>query len=156
MPCLLSQSSHAHTHACTFTCTHTHSCLVFCCCFAAVFNNITSFWRFLSSFSSFTLYFLLPSVPLPPSLSLLLPFLPSEGQWSSLPPHKRREKEVFLASEKRASKGFISQANNQLELLDSISEEGVVAECLRQPPLGRRTAAAVRHGKGRGGGVERG
>lgn len=68
-----------------------------------------------------------------------------EGQWSSLPPDQRRDKEGFLASEKRASRGFISQANKQMELLDTFSEMDLVAQCLCQPPLARRTAAAVRH-----------
>ena len=74
-----------------------------------------------------------------------------EGQWSSLTPSKRREKEAFLASEKRASRGFISQANQQMELLDIFSEMEEVAKCLCQPPLARRTAAAVRRGVGGGG-----
>ena len=81
----------------------------------------------------------------PPFIFLLLLSSPplAEGQWSSLPPNQRREKEVFLASEKRASRGFISQANNQMELLDTFSEMEPVAQCLCRPPLARRTAAAV-------------
>jgi hypothetical protein len=66
-----------------------------------------------------------------------------KGQWASLPPGQRREKEGFLAAEKRASRGFISQANKQLELLDTFSEVEAVAECFCQPPLARRTAAAM-------------
>jgi hypothetical protein len=66
-----------------------------------------------------------------------------KGQWGSLPAHQRREKEGFLAGEKRASRGFILQANKQLELLDSLSEMEVVAQCLCRPPLARRTAAAM-------------
>ena len=57
--------------------------------------------------------------------------------------HERREKEVFLASEKHASRGFMTQANKQLELLLVMSETEPVARCLSKPPLGRRTAAAV-------------
>ena len=85
--------------------------------------------------------------PSSPHSPLINPFtsgsLPTEGQWNSLPPHQRREKEGFLAGEKRASKGFIFQANKQLELLDTFSEMELVAQCLCRPPLARRTAAAV-------------
>lgn len=53
------------------------------------------------------------------------------------------EKENFLSGEQRASKGFMTQANKQLELLVVMSDAEPVARCLSIPPLGRRTAAAV-------------
>lgn len=69
--------------------------------------------------------------------------LSPDGQWETLPPSEKREKEVFLASEKRASRGFISQANKQMQLLDTLSEMTSITCCLCQPPLARRTAGAV-------------
>ena len=65
------------------------------------------------------------------------------GQWKSLSERERREKELFLASEQRASQGFMTQANKQLELLYVMSDTEQVSRCLSVPPLGRRTAAAV-------------
>ena len=68
---------------------------------------------------------------------------PQGGEWSSLSPQQRREKEIFLAGEQRASKGFMTQATLQLELLHNMTEVEVVAKCLCIPPLAKRTAAAV-------------
>ena len=127
-------------HACMRACMCTHVCVcayTHMCKFALFLHTLYPFLPPSFSFSPSLSSSLPPS--LPPSLSPLL----TEGQWSSLPPHKKREKEAFLASEKRASRGFISQANKQMELLDILSEMGQVAQCLCQPPLARRTAAAV-------------
>ena len=66
------------------------------------------------------------------------------GNWDKLPPNKKQEKEMFLSGEQRASKGFMTQANLQMELLYNMSEAGPVAKCLCDPTLAKRTAAAVR------------
>ena len=50
---------------------------------------------------------------------------------------------MFLSGEQRASKGFMTQANTQMELLYNMSEAGPVAKCLCDPTLAKRTAAAV-------------
>ena len=56
-----------------------------------------------------------------------------------------KQKERFLAGEQRASKGFMTQANTQMELLYNMSEAEPVAKCLCDPTLAKRTAAAVSH-----------
>ena len=65
------------------------------------------------------------------------------GQWNALSDKDRREKEVFLVSEQQVSRGFMTQANMQMELLAIMSESELVAKCLCVPPLAKRTAAAV-------------
>jgi len=65
------------------------------------------------------------------------------GEWSSLGGQERKEKELFLASEQRASRGFMTQANMQLELLQIMAEAEQVAKCLCVPPLAKRTAVAM-------------
>ena len=65
------------------------------------------------------------------------------GQWKTLTERDRREKEHFLASEQRASQGFMTQANRQMELLHVMSDAEQIARCLSLPPLGKRTTAAV-------------
>ena len=66
------------------------------------------------------------------------------GNWDKLPAKEKQEKEMFLSGEQRASKGFMTQANTQMELLYNMSEAGPVAKCLCDPTLAKRTAAAVR------------
>ena len=65
------------------------------------------------------------------------------GNWDRLPAKEKQEKEMFLSGEQRASKGFMSQANTQMELLYNMSEAEPVAKCLCDPSLAKRTAAAV-------------
>ena len=65
------------------------------------------------------------------------------GNWDKLPPKEKQEKERFLTGEQRASKGFMTQANLQMELLYNMSEAEPVARCLCDPSLAKRTAAAV-------------
>ena len=65
------------------------------------------------------------------------------GNWDKLPPTEKQEKEMFLSGEQRASKGFMSQANTQMELLYNMSEAEPVAKCLCDPTLSKKTAAAV-------------
>ena len=65
------------------------------------------------------------------------------GNWDKLPPKEKQEKERFLTGEQRASKGFMTQANLQMELLYYMSEAEPVARCLCDPSLAKRTAAAV-------------
>lgn len=65
------------------------------------------------------------------------------GEWKSLSEHGRKEKERFLSSEQRASRGFMSQANKQMELLYVMSEAEQVARCLALLPLGRRAAVTM-------------
>ena len=65
------------------------------------------------------------------------------GNWDKLPAKEKQEKEMFLSGEQRASKGFMTQANTQMELLYNMSEAGPVAKCLCDPTLAKRTAAAV-------------
>ena len=48
-----------------------------------------------------------------------------------------------MSGEQRASRGFLAQANAQLQLLHVMSETEQVARCLTIPPLGRRTTATV-------------
>lgn len=65
------------------------------------------------------------------------------GQWKSLSERKRKEKERFLSSEQRASRGFMTQASKQLDLLFAITEAEQVSRCLSLSPLGKRTAATM-------------
>ena len=67
----------------------------------------------------------------------------SAGNWDKLPPKEKQEKERFLSGEQRASKGFMTQANTQMELLYNMSEAEPVARCLCDLSLAKRTAAAV-------------
>ena len=75
-----------------------------------------------------------------------LNFTVSAGNWDKLPPREKQEKERFLSGEQRASKGFMTQANTQMELLYNMSEAEAVARCLCDPSLAKRTAAAVSSG----------
>ena len=65
------------------------------------------------------------------------------GNWDKLSPREKQEMERFLSGEQRASKGFMTQANTQMELLYNMSEAEPVARCLCDPSLAKRTAAAV-------------
>ena len=65
------------------------------------------------------------------------------GNWDKLPAKEKQEKEMFLSGEQRASKGFMTQANTQMELLYNMSEAGPVAKSLCDPTLAKRTTAAV-------------
>ena len=69
--------------------------------------------------------------------------LQNGSTWDKLPSKEKREKERFLSGEQRASKGFMTQANTQMELLYNMSEAEPVARCLCDPSLAKRTAAAL-------------
>lgn len=65
------------------------------------------------------------------------------GQWEGLNAQEKHGKEGFLAGEKGASRGFISQASRQLELFHMMTEAEPVAKCLCVPTLAKRTAVAM-------------
>lgn len=56
---------------------------------------------------------IVPFTPLSPLLYSSPP--PLAGEWSSLGGQERKEKELFLASEQRASRGFMTQVSYSIE-----------------------------------------
>ena len=90
-------------------------------------------------------YMCKPSIALTIDFSLCIALYCLAGNWDRLPPRQKQEKEMFLSGEQRASKGFMTQANTQMELLYNMSEAEPVARCLCDPSLAKRTAAAVSH-----------
>jgi len=98
---------------------------------------------YLLSIFYFSVFFLSLSFSSPLSFFLPLPSPSPDGQWTHLPPTEKVQKESFLKQQRRASRGFMTQANLQLELLLEMSDDLRVARCLSLMPLGRRTAAAV-------------
>ena len=112
----------------------------------AAFLPHFSLLYFISVLSSPLLRYLLLSRP-PFSHPTPSPPAPSDGEWTRLSHIEKVQKEMFFKQQKRASRGFMTQASLQLELLLEMSQDPRVARCLSLAPLGRRTAAAVSQGE---------